>query len=165
LSRLAQLDSADLDKRLANTLIEVTSDVDNPLCGPQGAAVIFGPQKGANPAEVATLDANLTHFADVCARHLLHDHRHAPGAAGGLGFACHAFLKARFRPGVELVAELNGLHEAVQGATLVFTGEGRLDAQTLYGKTPAGVARIAQCRWGSRHRLGGFARPGLRGPA
>lgn len=146
LNRLAHLDSAGLDKRLANTLIEVASDVDNPLCGPQGAAVVFGPQKGADPAEVATLDANLTHFADVCARHLSHDHRHAPGAgaAGGLGFACHAFLKARFRPGVELIAELNGLHEAVQGATLVFTGEGRLDAQTLHGKTPAGVARIAQ---------------------
>lgn len=86
----------------------------------------------------------LGNFADVCARHLGHDHRHAPGAgaAGGLGFAAKAFLQAHFRPGVDIVAELGGLAQAIEGATLVFTGEGRMDAQTLRGKTPAGVARI-----------------------
>ena len=92
------------------------------------------------------LDQALERFADICARSLGVDHRDAPGAgaAGGLGFAAKAFLDARFRPGVDIVAELGGLAQAVEGATLVFTGEGRMDAQTLRGKTPAGVARIAR---------------------
>ncbi|MCD0506122.1 glycerate kinase, partial [Bordetella petrii] len=135
-----------LDARLADVQIEIASDVDNPLCGPQGASHTFGPQKGASPEQVELLDRSLAQLADVCARHLGRDLRDASGAgaAGGLGFAAHAFLNARFRPGVELVAELGQLAQAVEGATLVFTGEGRMDAQTLRGKTPAGVARIAR---------------------
>ncbi|MFJ1302616.1 glycerate kinase [Pseudomonadota bacterium AL_CKDN230030165-1A_HGKHYDSX7] len=148
---LAHLDSIDLsglDARLAEVQIEVACDVDNPLCGPQGAAHVFGPQKGANTAQVEQLDAALTRLADVARRTLDHDARDHPGAgaAGGLGFAARAFLGARFRPGVELVAELNELDGAIEGAALVFTGEGRMDAQTLRGKTPAGVARVAQAR-------------------
>jgi len=146
LAALDSIDTSGLDARLADTRIEIASDVDNPLCGPHGASHTFGPQKGASPQQVAELDASLARLADVCARHLGRDLRDAPGAgaAGGLGFAAHAFLDAHFRPGVELVAELGGLAQAMQGTALAFTGEGRMDAQTLRGKTPAGVARIAQ---------------------
>ena len=146
LSELASIDDGGLDPRLASTQVVIASDVNNPLCGPRGAAHVFGPQKGADPAQVAGLDAALARFADLSARRLGRDMRDEPGAgaAGGLGFAAHAYLGAQFRPGVEIVAELGGLARAVQGAALVFTGEGRMDAQTLNGKTPAGVARIAQ---------------------
>ena len=124
----------------------VAADVDNPLCGPRGASAVFGPQKGASPEQVAQLDEALGHYADVMAATLGEDLRDFPGvgAAGGLGFAARAVLRAGFRPGVELVAELSGLVEAMQGADLVITGEGRLDGQSLHGKTPVGVARLAR---------------------
>ncbi|OZI77748.1 glycerate kinase [Bordetella genomosp. 12] len=146
LQALARIDLSTLDARLADLDVQVACDVDNPLCGPQGAASVFGPQKGASAPQVRQLDAALGRLADVAHQTLGQDHRDAAGAgaAGGLGFAAHAFLRARFRPGVELVAELGGLAQALQGATLAFTGEGRMDAQTLRGKTPAGVARLAQ---------------------
>lgn len=148
LADLARLDVSGLDARLAHVTVELASDVDNPLCGPHGASAIFGPQKGATPEQVAQLDAALAHFAALCADTLAsgetpaHE-RPGAGAAGGLGFAAMAFLGARFRPGVELVADLAGLAEGMRGATLAITGEGRFDAQTLRGKTPAGVAAIA----------------------
>ncbi|MBA1202606.1 glycerate kinase [Pseudomonas capeferrum] len=146
LSTLARLDASALDPRLAEVEIEVAADVDNPLCGPNGASAIFGPQKGADPAQVQALDQALGHFADLCANLLGEDLRDFPGcgAAGGMGFAAKAFMSARFRPGVEVVAELSGLDALVQGADLVVTGEGRFDAQTLRGKTPLGVARVAK---------------------
>ncbi|WP_395607378.1 glycerate kinase [Pseudomonas sp. B22129] len=146
LGRLARVDLEQLDPRLARVRFEIAADVNNPLCGPHGASAIFGPQKGANPEQVRQLDAALGHFADRCAQVLPKDVRDEPGsgAAGGLGFAAKAFLGAQFRAGVEVVAELVGLDEAVCGADLVITGEGRFDAQTLRGKTPFGVARIAQ---------------------
>jgi glycerate kinase len=146
LSRLAHINLEKLDPRLAQVRFEIAADVNNPLCGPHGASAIFGPQKGANPGQVQELDAALGHFADHCAKVLPKDVRDEPGsgAAGGLGFAAKAFLGAQFRAGVEVVAELVGLDEAVRGADLVITGEGRFDAQTLRGKTPFGVARIAR---------------------
>ena len=146
LARLAQIDLRGLDPRLLRVQVEVAADVDNPLCGPRGASRVFGPQKGASPAQVEALDAALAHYARVMAATLGEDHAQFPGvgAAGGLGFAARALLKARFRPGIELVAELSGLAAAVQGADLVITGEGRLDSQSLHGKTPVGVARIAK---------------------
>ena len=146
LARLSRISLETLDPRLAQVRFEIAADVNNPLCGPHGASAIFGPQKGASPEQVAQLDAALGHFADHCAQVLPNDVRDQPGsgAAGGLGFAAKAFLGAQFRPGVEVVAELVGLDEAVRGADLVITGEGRFDAQTLRGKTPFGVARIAQ---------------------
>ena len=149
LATLHRIDSSNLDPRLETTRFDVACDVDNPLCGPTGASHVFGPQKGAMPGQVRELDRALSHYADVCARHLSHDVRDKPGAgaAGGLGYAALAFLDAAFRPGVDLVAEVGGLEQALEGAALAFTGEGRMDTQTLYGKTPAGVARIA-------HRLG-----------
>ena len=146
LARLASVDIGGLDRRLADVQFEVAADVDNPLCGPNGASHIFGPQKGATPEQVVALDKALDHFADHCAPLLGNDYRNLPGcgAAGGMGFAAKAFLNASFRPGVEVVAQLVGLAEAVQGADLVITGEGRFDAQTLRGKTPFGVARVAR---------------------
>lgn len=146
LATLARIDLQGLDARLAGVRFEIAADVNNPLCGEHGASAIFGPQKGASPEQVNLLDQALGHFADRCATVLPKDVRDEPGsgAAGGLGFAAKAFLGAQFRAGVEVVAELVALAEAVQGAALVITGEGRFDAQTLRGKTPFGVARIAQ---------------------
>ena len=148
LSRLAHIELSGLDPRLADVRFEIAADVNNPLCGEHGASAIFGPQKGATPEHVRLLDRALGHFADHCAAVLPKDVRDEPGsgAAGGLGFAAKAFFGAEFRAGVEVVAELVGLAEAVKDADLVITGEGRFDAQTLRGKTPFGVARIAQAQ-------------------
>ncbi len=157
LGRLATIDLTHLDARLREVTIDVAADVDNPLCGARGAAVVFGPQKGASPSDVAVLDGALAHFADVAASVLGHDGRAAPGAgaAGGLGFALAAFLGARLRPGVDIIAELRRLDEALRDAALCLTGEGRIDEQTLNGKTVAGVARIAR-----RHGVPVFALAG-----
>ncbi len=136
----------------------VASDVRNPLVGPRGASAVFGPQKGATPAMVKQLDANLRHWAKVIAKdaRLLAGQglRNAEykslttfpggGAAGGLGAGLRAFLGARFRPGVEIVIEHARLAEKLRGADLVITGEGRLDRSTLDGKAPLGVARLAR---------------------
>ncbi len=146
LARVVRIDLTGLDPRLTEVRFEIAADVNNPLCGEHGASAIFGPQKGASAEQVRLLDQALGHFADHCAQVLPKDVRDEPGsgAAGGLGFAAKAFFGAQFRPGVEVVAELVGLAEAVKDADLVITGEGRFDAQTLRGKTPFGVARIAQ---------------------
>ena len=146
LANVTRIDLTGLDPRLNDVRFEIAADVNNPLCGEHGASAIFGPQKGASPEQVRLLDQALGHFADHCAKVLPKDVRDEPGsgAAGGLGFAAKAFFGAQFRAGVEVVAELVGLSEAVKGADLVITGEGRFDAQTLRGKTPFGVARIAQ---------------------
>ncbi|SFY27618.1 MULTISPECIES: glycerate kinase [unclassified Pseudomonas] len=146
LANLSRIDLAGLDPRLARVSFEIAADVDNPLCGPQGASAIFGPQKGASASQVQSLDRALGHYADHCAEALGRDVRDEPGsgAAGGLGFAAKAFLQAQFRTGVDVVAQLTGLAAALEGADLVITGEGRFDAQTLRGKTPFGVARMAR---------------------
>lgn len=146
LAGLARIELNGLDPRLQSVSFEIAADVDNPLCGPHGASFTFGRQKGASPEQIQSLDHALAHYADCCAAVLEHDVRDEPGAgaAGGMGFAAKAFLKAGFRPGVEVVAELVGLAEKVQGADFVVSGEGSCDFQTLRGKTPMGVARIAQ---------------------
>lgn len=146
LAQLARIDLSEMDPRLAGVRFEIAADVNNPLCGPHGASAIFGPQKGASVEQVQQLDQALGHFAGICAQALGKDLRDesGSGAAGGLGFAVKAFLGAQFRAGVEVVADLVGLEEAVRDADLVITGEGRFDAQTLRGKTPFGVARIAR---------------------
>jgi glycerate kinase len=148
LGKLASIDLSGIDPRLADVSFEIAADVDNPLCGAQGASAMFGPQKGATPEQVEQLDRALGHFADHCAKVLGKDVRDEPGsgAAGGLGFAAKAFLGAQFKVGVEVVAELVGLAELVEGADLVITGEGGIDVQTLHGKAPFGVARIARER-------------------
>jgi glycerate 2-kinase len=128
--------------------IILAADVDNPLTGPDGAAEVYGPQKGASPAEVAALDAGLRRWAAVVAAAVGRDWSRTPGAgaAGGVGFAALAVLGATRRPGIELVLDLAGFETTLDGADLVITGEGSLDAQSLTGKTPVGVARAAARR-------------------
>lgn len=146
LSELAHVDVEALDPRLKSIRFEVAADVDNPLCGEHGASFVFGPQKGATPEELQLLDEALDRFADCCLEVVEKDVRGeaGSGAAGGMGFAAKAFLGAVFRPGVEVVAELVGLADKTMDARLVITGEGRCDFQTLRGKTPIGVARVAR---------------------
>ncbi|EKU52659.1 glycerate kinase [Acinetobacter sp. WC-323] len=146
LKNLAQIDLENFDSRIQQTKFLLAADVTNPLCGVNGASHIFGPQKGASPQQVLALDQALSHFADVTAQYFGFDQRNeaGSGAAGGLGFAAKTFLKAEFRSGVEVIAELNQLADKIQGADWVITGEGKLDQQTLNGKTPFGVAKIAQ---------------------
>jgi glycerate 2-kinase len=145
LLRLARVDVAGLDQRLRQVRVTVACDVDNPLVGPEGAAAVYGPQKGAGPDEVLLLDSALRRYARVLADDLGLDLAATPGAgaAGGLGAGAIAFLGAELRPGIELVLELVGFDRAVAGADLVVTGEGKLDAQSLHGKAPVGVARAA----------------------
>jgi glycerate 2-kinase len=126
----------------------LASDVDNPLLGRTGAAAIFGPQKGATPDDVASLDAALAHFVQVLANEIgseAQDAAQAPGAgaAGGVGYIAIAALGAARRPGIDVVLEFTELEQRLAGADLVITGEGSLDEQSLLGKTPMGVARAA----------------------
>ncbi|MGG3894863.1 glycerate kinase [Geobacillus stearothermophilus] len=146
LAYLQSIDLSGLDPRLENVRIDVACDVDNPLTGPRGASAIFGPQKGATPDMVAVLDQNLTHYADVISRELGKQVGDIPGAgaAGGLGAGLLAFLPAELKRGVDIVIETVQLAERVKGADLVITGEGRIDGQTIFGKTPIGVARTAK---------------------
>lgn len=146
LARLAQIDISDLDPRLQDCVIEVACDVSNPLVGPAGASAVFGPQKGATPEMVLQLDAGLMHYAAIIARDLGVEVSAVPGAgaAGGMGAAMLAFLGGKLRPGVDIVTDAIGLSAAVKDADLVITGEGRIDSQTIKGKTPIGVARVAQ---------------------
>ncbi|KDM92712.1 glycerate kinase [Photobacterium galatheae] len=146
LSHLTSIDLFGLDPRLAEIRLEVACDVDNPLCGPQGASVVFGPQKGATPAMVTQLDHNLSHFADVLCHQLGRDIRQHPGAgaAGGMGAALLGVLNATLRPGIEIVMDAVRLDDAMADADLVITGEGRIDSQSIHGKTPVGVARAAK---------------------
>ncbi|MGO4586996.1 glycerate kinase [Arthrobacter sp. 2RAF6] len=148
LARLDRIDFSNLDVRLEATDFVLASDVDNPLLGRTGAAAIFGPQKGATPDDVATLDAALAHFVQVLANEIgpeAQDAAQAPGAgaAGGVGYIAIAALGAARRPGIDVVLEFTELEQRLSGADLVITGEGSLDEQSLLGKTPMGVARAA----------------------
>ena len=145
LLRLARIDVSGLDQRPRSVKVTVACDVDNPLVGPEGAAAVYGPQKGAGPDDVLLLDSALRRFARVLADDLGLDLAATPGAgaAGGLGAGAVAFLGAELRSGIELVLELVGFDRAVAGADLVVTGEGRLDAQSLLGTAPVGVALAA----------------------
>lgn len=145
LAQLHRIDLGGLDPRLAEVRIRIASDVTAPLLGNGGASVVFGPQKGATPADVELLEAALTRLVTVTGATLGRARPFLPGAgaAGGLGFALLEFLAAECHPGAELIAETVGLKQAVAGADWVFTGEGRVDAQTMLGKTPFGVAQVA----------------------
>ncbi|MFD4723678.1 glycerate kinase [Streptomyces seoulensis] len=141
LADLAEADLTGLDPRLASVELILASDVDNPLTGPHGAAAVYGPQKGASPAEVTLLDDALTRYAAVLAPGLAE--LPGAGAAGGVGYAA-LLLGARFRAGIEVMLDVLGFAEALARAGLVITGEGALDEQTLHGKAPAGVAAAAR---------------------
>lgn len=170
LADLARVDVSGLDPRLRDAEVVVACDVDNPLTGPSGAAHVYGPQKGATPADVEVLDAALRRLAQVLRRDVGADVDAVPGAgaAGGVGAAALAFLGARLAPGIDLLLDLTGFDAALAGADLVVTGEGSLDSQSLSGKAPVGVARRANARGlpvvvlagrvdldaATRHRLG-----------
>jgi glycerate 2-kinase len=143
---LAGIDVSGLDPRLRTVEVVVASDVDNPLTGPKGAAHVYAPQKGAAPDDVALLDAGLVRLAEVLRTDLGTDVDGVPGAgaAGGVGAGALAFLGARLTPGIDLLLDLVGFDDALTGIDLVVTGEGSVDAQTLSGKAPLGVARRAR---------------------
>lgn len=146
LAQLAAIDMSGLDSRLRDVHFEVACDVDNPLTGPRGASAIFGPQKGATPEMVELLDQNLGHFADVVENALGKPFRHieGAGAAGGIGGSLLALLNADLKKGIEIVLHAVDFENEVKDADLVITGEGKIDSQTIYGKTPIGVARAAK---------------------
>ncbi len=146
LSQLERIDTRRLDPRLAECRIEVACDVTNPLTGEEGATAVFGPQKGATPEMVRQLDEALTHYGKIIERDLDKSvlTLKGGGAAGGMGVALYAFCGAELRQGVEIVTEALSLDAAVRHADLVITGEGRIDSQTIHGKVPIGVARVAK---------------------
>ncbi len=146
LARLARVDLSGLDPRLADTWIQVACDVGNPLCGENGASVVYGPQKGATPAMVRELDRALGHYARIVEQTTgrVVASQAGSGAAGGLGAGLRFFTPARLLPGVKIVLDAVGFEEALRNADLVITGEGCSDAQTAHGKTPLGVARLAR---------------------
>ncbi|QIZ76016.1 glycerate kinase [Ferrimonas lipolytica] len=146
LAALSSIDLSGIDKRLQQIDIQVACDVDNPLCGATGASAIFGPQKGATEAMVQQLDSALAHFGRCIEQQLNIDviNNAGAGAAGGMGAGAIAFLKATLRPGVDLVLDAIALDSYLADADLVITGEGRLDAQSVHGKTPIGVAKRAK---------------------
>ncbi|GAB95518.1 glycerate kinase [Kineosphaera limosa] len=148
LGQLARIDLDDLHPRLRDVQLTLASDVNNPLLGDQGAVAIFAPQKGADAAQQEQLEAALTTFSDLVTAAVGRDDTQRPGAgaAGGVGYAAMAALGADMRPGIELMLDLTGFDAMLPGATLVVTGEGSLDEQTLLGKAPAGVAAAARAQ-------------------
>jgi len=146
LIKLDKIDISGLDKRIKKCRFEVACDVTNPLTGDKGATAIFGPQKGATPEMIKQLDGYLKHYAGVIKRDLGIDVEEVPGAgaAGGMGAALYGFCHAELRQGIEIVTEALGLDALVRDATLVITGEGRIDSQSINGKVPIGVARVAK---------------------
>ncbi|RPI44776.1 MAG: glycerate kinase, partial [Bacteroidetes bacterium] len=145
LGSVRRIETGGLDERIGRTGIRVACDVTNPLTGPRGASAVYGPQKGADPEMVKRLDAGLGHLAGVIESHLgiAVDGIPGAGAAGGLGAGLIAFLRAELVKGFDLVAGMVGLEERIREADLVITGEGKLDGQTIFGKTPCGVALLA----------------------
>ena len=145
LGRIVRVDASGLDPRWQQTELLLASDVDNPALGEQGAAAVFGPQKGADAQQVALLEGQLTHFFTLIHEQTGRDVRQLPGggAAGAFAAGMMAFLDAQVQPGIELVLAHSGFAQALAGADLVITGEGQMDEQTIHGKGPIGVARLA----------------------
>jgi glycerate kinase len=146
LNRLARIDSTGRLHELDGVEIAVACDVTNPLCGPEGASAVYGPQKGASPQTVQVLDSNLAHFAAIVDRDLGVKIKDQPGsgAAGGLGGGLMAFAAGKLEPGIKLVIAAVNLAERLETADLCLTGEGSIDAQTAFGKTAVGVAQLAR---------------------
>lgn len=146
LKNLVEIDLSQLDTRIKDTKIEVACDVDNPLTGKFGASHIFGPQKGATPDMVLYLDKCLAYYADIIRRDLNIDIENIPGAgaAGGLGAGLMAFLDGELSPGIDIVIKYTDMENHMQGVNYVITGEGSIDSQTRFGKTPYGVAKVAK---------------------
>ncbi len=148
LAKLSKIDTSDIHMQVSEASITAVSDVTNPLCGPEGASVVYGPQKGATAEVTAELDQALEHYAWVIRRSLGVDVKDIPGsgAAGGLGSGLIAFLNAEVVSGVEIVTDVLNLAEHLDGADLVITGEGRVDGSTIFDKAPVGVAKLAKSK-------------------
>ena len=146
LGQLASIDATGLHPAIAETETVVACDVNNPLTGPDGASHVYGPQKGATPEMIETLDGHLAHFDKILAHIFGKSFNDIPGAgaAGGLGAGLMAFLNAELRLGIDIMIDAVNLKERIKGAAVVFTGEGQLDFQTAFGKTPVGVAKVAK---------------------
>ncbi|MFM2486022.1 glycerate kinase [Celerinatantimonas yamalensis] len=146
LNQLVKIDASGRDPIFDQCQITIACDVTNPLLGPQGASHIFGPQKGADPETVSQLEANLTHFAKVLEQQTGRMIAHYPGtgAGGGINAALLCYLNAELHSGVELIMSVLNLEEQLKDADLVITGEGRIDSQSIHGKVPIGVARLAK---------------------
>jgi len=146
LSKIRSIDFSGIDQRIRNAVFTAACDVDNPLCGAKGASAVYGPQKGASPEDVITLDTGLQHFEQIIKEQLHIEINDVPGAgaAGGLGAGVMVFLNATLERGVSIVIRATQLAEKMMGADLVITGEGRIDFQTAYGKTPFGVMQAAK---------------------
>lgn len=146
LGALDTINLSDLDSRIGATATVVACDVDNPLTGPNGAAHVYGPQKGATPEMIETLDANLARLASIVKRDMGRSVGDIPGsgAAGGLGAGLIAFLNAELKSGVEIIIDAVQLEKQLEGASFVVTGEGEINFQTVFGKTPVGVAKLAK---------------------
>lgn len=141
LSECISIDISQLDSRIATTQFTLASDVTNPLLGDTGAAAIYSPQKGASPADVARLEAGISHFAELVGG----ESANTPGAgaAGGFGFMAYSFLNAQPTSGIDTVLELLNFREKIRNADLIITGEGQYDAQSLSGKAPLGIHQMA----------------------
>lgn len=161
LIKIDKIDVKGLDGRITQTQFLVASDVQNPLTGPDGAAYVYAPQKGASPEMVVSLDQGLSHYAEVIKRDLGIGIKDVPGsgAAGGLGAGLMVFLDAKLKSGVDLIMEAVGFEEKLQRVDLIITGEGKIDAQTAYGKVPVGVAKLAQTKGIPVIAIGGQVTP------
>ena len=146
LDKLLKIDLTEFDRRIYDVEIEVACDVKNPLTGENGASFVFGKQKGASRKMMTILDNNLKHFSKIVKEQMDKDFEHleGAGAAGGMGFALVTFCNAKLKSGIDIVIEYNNLEEKIKDASYVITGEGSIDSQTKYGKTPYGVARVAK---------------------
>ena len=148
LKQLDRIDMSTIDPRIKDCTFDVACDVDNPLCGPNGASAIYGPQKGASPEMVEVLDNALQHFSHVIHRDLGTEIKHLPGAgaAGGLGGGMVAFVNASLKNGIDIMLDVLDFHEKISGANLVITGEGQMDYQTVFSKAPIGVAKASKAK-------------------
>ncbi|MFC2123946.1 glycerate kinase [Bacteroidota bacterium] len=146
LGEIEEIDASEIISEAKTIHFTIASDVSNPLCGPEGASYVFGPQKGATPGQVSILDAGLNHFGDLIEKMSGKTIKNVPGAgaAGGLGAGLMAFLNADMKPGFEVVKEITHLEDHIKNVDIVITGEGKIDSQTQYGKTPFGVAQTAK---------------------
>lgn len=145
LCKLHSIDMSSIDSRIGKCTVTAACDVDNPLCGREGASHVFGPQKGADGDMVKILDKNLAHYANIIKNNLNMDIVNIPGsgAAGGLGAGVMVFLNSNLKRGIDIVIDITKLDEKIKDADLIFTGEGMIDFQTAFGKTPFGVAKVA----------------------
>lgn len=146
LEELSEIRTDNVIPELKECVLNIACDVKNPLCGNNGCSAVYGPQKGATPDMIEKMDRWMLHFAEILKEHFPASdmNKEGAGAAGGLGFAFSSFLNANLRPGIDIIIEESGIEEIIKNSDIVITGEGRLDSQTVMGKAPIGIARLAK---------------------